>query len=122
MYIFCSTSSYIIPNKSTERKRKKREMKRRREVEKPASSVLRSAIEDLSLLTVMKSLKTHDDNDDHDHVVPNCQQNGTHIPIKPFLSLCTFLLQLLGQILSFSLTLITNRSGNIRPNWLDWVH
>lgn len=73
-------------------------MKRRREVEKPTSSVLRSAIEDLSLLTVMKSLKCHDDNGDHDHVVPNCQQNDTHIPIKPFLSLCTFLLQLLDKI------------------------
>ncbi|XP_076943285.1 glycolipid transfer protein 3-like [Bidens hawaiensis] len=65
-------------------------MKRRRESEKQNSSELRSAIEELSLLAVMKL--------NHDPVVPNNQENDTHLPLKPFLSLCNFLLHLLDKI------------------------
>ncbi|KAJ0951716.1 putative glycolipid transfer protein [Helianthus annuus] len=69
-------------------------MKRRRETEKQSSSELRSAIEELSLLAVMK-LKHHHH---HDPVAANHQQNDTHLPIKPFLALCNFLLHLLDKI------------------------
>ncbi|KAJ0805332.1 putative glycolipid transfer protein superfamily [Helianthus annuus] len=68
-------------------------MKRRRETEKQSSSKLRSAIEELSLLAVMK-LKHHH----HDPVAANHQQTDTHLPIKPFLALCNFLLHLLDKI------------------------
>ncbi|KAJ0786225.1 putative glycolipid transfer protein [Helianthus annuus] len=69
-------------------------MKRRRETDKQSSSELRSAIEELSLLAVMK-LKHHHH---HDPVAANHQQNDTHLPIKPFLALCNFLLHLLDKI------------------------
>lgn len=61
------------------------EMKRKREVEM-ASSEIRSAIEELSLLSV--NLKT-EGTADQDHT-------DAHIPIKPFLSLCNLVVQVLG--------------------------
>ncbi|KAI3685520.1 hypothetical protein L6452_34768 [Arctium lappa] len=76
-------------------------MKRRREIEKQSSSELRSAIEELSLLAVMK-LNHHHHHHNPDSVAVDDQQNdidGTdHIPIKPFLSLCNFLIHLLDKI------------------------
>ncbi|KAI3671686.1 hypothetical protein L1987_87426 [Smallanthus sonchifolius] len=65
-------------------------MKRRRETEKQSSSELRSAIEELSLLDAMKL--------NHHPVVADDQENATHLPLKPFLSLCNFLLHLLDKI------------------------
>lgn len=58
-------------------------MKRRREMEKQISSELSSAIEDISLLAVIKLNHRR-----HDPEVEKDQQNDTHIPIKPFFSLC----------------------------------
>ncbi|XP_076958979.1 glycolipid transfer protein 3-like [Bidens hawaiensis] len=68
-------------------------MKRRREMDNQNSSELRSAIEELSLLAVMK-LK-------HPVVVAdnnNKKYEAHDLPIKPFLSLCNFLLHLLDKI------------------------
>lgn len=69
-------------------------MKRRREVEMAASEI-RSAIDEVSLLAA--NLKTaaaaHD-------AVP--VQKSVQIPIKPFLSLCDLLVQVLGHSLSLS--------------------
>ncbi|KAI3513581.1 hypothetical protein L1887_20917 [Cichorium endivia] len=69
-------------------------MKRRREMEKQCSSELRSTINELSLLAVMK-LKHHHH---HDPVVNEDLPNDTHIPTKPFLSVCNFLVHLLDKI------------------------
>ncbi|XP_024973083.1 glycolipid transfer protein 3-like isoform X2 [Cynara cardunculus var. scolymus] len=82
-------------------------MKRRREMEKQSSSELRSAIEELSLLAVMKLNHHHHHHHHHHHnhdpvAADDDKQNDTddpdHIPIKPFLSLCNFLVHLLDKI------------------------
>ncbi|KAL1543727.1 glycolipid transfer protein 3-like [Salvia divinorum] len=67
-------------------------MKRRREVEMVASEI-RSAIEEVSLLPL--NLKT-DAAATADDSVP--VQTSVHIPIKPFLSLCNLLVQVLDKI------------------------
>ncbi|KAI7750642.1 hypothetical protein M8C21_012688 [Ambrosia artemisiifolia] len=84
-------------------------MKRRRESEKQSSSELRSVIEELSLLTVMK-LKHHN----HDPVAANHQENNTHLPLKPFLALCNFLLHLLDKIGPTMIVLRQDISRNIQ--------
>ncbi|XP_027339046.1 glycolipid transfer protein 2-like [Abrus precatorius] len=58
-----------------------REMKRSREIEK--SSEINSAIEELSMLVVVK---------------PGANNEIAHIPTKPFLSLCYLVLQVLDKI------------------------
>nr|XP_043638053.1 glycolipid transfer protein 2-like [Erigeron canadensis] len=78
-------------------------MKRRREMEKQVnSSELRSAIEVISLFSV-KKLDHHHGHEDQvkvqDQVVKYKQKDDDiYIPIKPFLSLCNFLLHLLDKI------------------------
>ncbi|CAH1425084.1 unnamed protein product [Lactuca virosa] len=73
-------------------------MKRRREMEKQCSSELRSTIDELSLLAVMK-LKHHRHLHHHnDPVITDDLPNDTHIPTRPFLSVCNFLLHLLDKI------------------------
>ncbi|KAL0438202.1 UNVERIFIED_CONTAM: Glycolipid transfer protein 3 [Sesamum latifolium] len=67
-------------------------MKRRREAEMVASEI-RSAIEELSLLAV--NLKTGGGAAADDHVH---DQTSAHVPIKPFLSLCNLLIQVLDKI------------------------
>ncbi|XP_071737778.1 glycolipid transfer protein 2-like [Rutidosis leptorrhynchoides] len=67
-------------------------MKRTREMEKQqSSSKLRFIIQELSLLAVDHH------HEDHDHQVV-AEVDQLNIPIKPFLSLCNFLLHLLDKI------------------------
>ncbi|KAK1427171.1 hypothetical protein QVD17_15854 [Tagetes erecta] len=64
-------------------------------MEKQNSSELRSAIEELSLLAVI-NLNNHHPHpvvSDNDH-----KSHDTYLPIKPFISLCNFLLHFLDKI------------------------
>lgn len=62
-----------------------REMKRSRDIEK--RSEINSAIEELSMLAIVKPGETHE---------------IAHIPTKPFLSLCYLILQVLGEFISLT--------------------
>ncbi|KAH6790781.1 hypothetical protein C2S51_005787 [Perilla frutescens var. frutescens] len=76
-------------------------MKRMREVEVVASDI-RSAIEEASLLAV--NLKTGVATADLVPIPIPPIQTSVHIPIKPFLSLCKFLIQVLDLSLSHTHT------------------
>ncbi|KAL8225595.1 hypothetical protein R6Q57_018152 [Mikania cordata] len=75
-------------------------MKRRRETDKESSSELKSAIEELSLLLAVMKLNHHHHHHRHPAtaVVADHQKIDTHLPVKPFLTLCNFLLHLLDKI------------------------
>ncbi|KAK9073121.1 hypothetical protein SSX86_007444 [Deinandra increscens subsp. villosa] len=90
-------------------------MKRRRETEKQSSSELRSVIEELSLLAVMNH-RHHDPA----VLVADDPKNVTHLPLKPFLSLCNFLLHLLDKIGPTMVVLRQDISRNIQR--LEKVH
>ncbi|KAL8261396.1 hypothetical protein R6Q59_025445 [Mikania micrantha] len=70
-------------------------MKRRRETD---TSELKSAIEELSLLLAVMKLNHHHHHHPATAVVTDHQKIDTHLPVKPFLTLCNFLLHLLDKI------------------------
>lgn len=70
-------------------------MKRKREEEEVAESEIRCAIHELSVMTV--NLKTAAVAADD---VPN-PKSVHHVPIKPFLSLCNLVIQVLGTLDNF---------------------
>lgn len=67
-------------------------MKRKREIMEKRSE-LRSAIEELSMLAKGHQPSAGDNLDGSAHI---------HTPTKPFLHVCTLILQVLGQFLCFS--------------------
>ncbi|XP_057468894.1 glycolipid transfer protein 3-like [Actinidia eriantha] len=84
-------------------------MKRRREMEK--GSEIRSAIEELSMVTVVK-VKPGVGGDHHD--------DDVHIPTKPFLSVCNLVLQVLDKIGPTMAVLRQDMDQNIQR--LEKVH
>lgn len=73
----------------------------RREMEK--KSEIGSAIEELSTMTIVKPGENH---------------GSAHIPTKPFLSVCYFVLQVLGEFIDFSLDLFNCCSNVMNVNVL----
>lgn len=69
-------------------------------MEKGSESEIRSAIEELSM-AVAKANKPADATGDH-----VLDDDAAHVPTKPFLFVCSLLLQVLGLFFSLSLSLL----------------